>query len=378
MKAYLEVIKEILGKGRERGDRTGTGTISIFDAQFRHDMREGFPLLTTKKMHLRGIFEELMAFLRGEEQLESLIDKKVTIWDPWRVSEDVFTPRLLENWERVAWMWKNLPEASAQWEMLPEQQKTHEWLDDHGIPRTVPKLVVKKGSLNAPYGSGWRAFKTGGVAVDQLAYALDLLHHNPESRRILISAWNPGWMPDESISPQENIIAGKPCLTPCHWAFEFYTEEMSEIGRWEYMKLTNPTLHKTLSSRHGEYDKLDNCGEILDSHQVPTRYLSLKWHQRSTDTMIGLPYNIASYALLLLMVAEEVGMVPYMLLGDLSNVHIYKNHLDQMRKQLEREPKSLPTVSFKRKPDAIEGYQWDDVVIEGYAPHPTITGNIAV
>lgn len=385
MKAYLELCRKILTTGRPRGDRTGTGTTSIFTHTFEHDMRTGFPLLTTKEMHLRGIFEELRAIVRGELHLETLVVEGVKIWDPWRTQEDVKTKRQLANYERIDWMRQNAPEVLDKWERLNVQAKPevqgHDWLDKHGVPRSADMVTTKAGDLNAPYGPGWRAFQTANGSVDQFAYALDLLRNNPESRRILVNAWNPGWMPDESITPQENIINGKPCLTPCHFCFQFYTEEMTYEERLAWAgtqsdesldllvtRLTTEGLSLSIASRQA----------MLSRANVPVRYLSLKWSQRSVDVHLGLPYNIPSYALLLQTVAGHLNMVPFMLVGDLTNVHIYSDHLDAIKLQLTREPYSLPRLRFKRQHDRIEDYRWQDIVLEGYHSHPAIKGKPSV
>lgn len=447
MKAYLNLLRAVLTEGRHRGDRTGTGTTSIFDYKFVHDMRTGYPLVTTKKVFARGMFKELRAILRGELHLESLVDEGVKIWDDWRIPEDVIGKRPLANYERVNWMRDNAPELLEKWDKLRVQVKPeaqgHEWLDHQGVPRSVDQVIAKKGHLNAPYGPGWRAFKTAEGPVDQFAYAMDLLRNNPESRRILVSAWNPGWMPEETrqvelsfteryalfekmypekhehceellsypeyagdidaaihemneakvpthktvkVEPQENVINGKPCLTPCHWAFEFYVEDLTVNERLDWLMHHNAearaTFQKRLDSGELCYEEyihaaLDTVGGMFDQVGVPRQYLSLKWHQRSTDTFLGLPFNIASYAMLLEMVSAQLGMIPYKLIGDLSNVHIYDNHLEQVKLQLTRDPLPLPTVRFKRVPERIEDFDWDDIEIVDYKSHGTIKGDIS-
>lgn len=784
MKAYLDLLRTVLTEGRHRGDRTGTGTTSIFDYKFVHDMRTGYPLVTTKKVFARGMFKELRAILRGEPHLESLIDEGVKIWCPWRIPEDVIGKRPLANYERVNWMRDNAPELLEKWDKLRVQVKPeaqgHEWLDHQGVPRSVDQVIAKKGHLNAPYGPGWRAFKTAEGPVDQFAYAMDLLRNNPESRRILVSAWNPGWMPEETrqvelsfteryalfekmypekhghceellsypeyagdidvaihemneakvpthktvkVEPQENVINGKPCLTPCfspdtlvltdngyrpiseieegdtvvsgsgnlrkvekvwvsehegkmhlikvayqkpminctpnhpflvrdkgwvdaerlevgdmvailkpktdgvpythhftighgtnlvskshtltendyyvlgyfigngwasvntdrvsfaipdskrdeilprirdtikvilkpgeamnvatyqttskkwidlfrqfghgahnkripewlmaspdeyrqaflkgyfdadgcvgkheatvystvspslaygiqrlyslsgivarvyyqprpsttiiegrtvnqrdtylveipkyrnhketindteylwvpvelnlftddkltvynlaveedhtyvvqnivvhncHWAFEFYVEDLTVNERLDWLMHHNAearaTFQKRLDSGELCYEEyihaaLDTVGGMFDQVGVPRQYLSLKWHQRSTDVFLGLPFNIASYAMLLEMVSAQLGMIPYKLIGDLSNLHVYDNHLEQVKLQLSREPKPLPRLRFKRVPERIEDFDWQDIEIIGYTSHEAIKGDIAV
>lgn len=448
MKAYLDLLRTVLTEGRHRGDRTGTGTTSIFDYKFVHDMREGYPLVTTKKVFARGMFKELRAIIRGELHLESLMDEGVKIWDDWRVTEDTVRVETLTEEQRWEWLRYNDPTAyHVHWVMGQpafEDGQAEEILDGLKVPRTATHGKVTAGSLNAPYGPGWRAFQTANGPVDQFAYALDLLRNNPESRRILVSAWNPGWMPEETrqvelsyderyalfekmypekheqcetllgypeyagdidaaihemneagvpthktvkVSPQENVINGKPCLTPCHWAFEFYVEDLTVNERLDWLMEHNAEARATFQMRldndelhYEEYihAALDTAGGAFDNLGVPRQYLSLKWHQRSTDTFLGLPFNIASYAMLLEMVAAQLGMVPYKLIGDLSNVHVYDNHLEQVKLQLSREPKPLPQLRFKRVPERIEDFDWQDIEIVGYTSHEAIKGDIAV
>lgn len=381
MKAYLDILQDILDNGRQRGDRTGTGTLSIFDAKFKHDMRDGFPLLTTKRTFLRGVFWELMGFLRNDLHMQVLVDENVKIWDGFRVKEPVDVMLPYSFGQRM----QTLMFKDGQFHRTLEPEDVEAHMDKLGIPRERKVDTLPAGALNAPYGAGWRAYQTGDGPVDQFAYAMDLLRNNPESRRILVSAWNPGWMPDESISPQDNVVKGKPCLTPCHWAFEFYTEEMTLEERWLTTKdrWNQQDVMEMMSSlsieAEGSQEKFEQLQHAeLDEHGIPRRYLSLKWHQRSCDIFLGVPFNIASYALLLMMVAREVGMEPYQLIGDLSNVHIYNNHMDQVKEQLTREPHPLPFVSFTRLPERIEDYKWEDVLVENYECHPAIKGDIAV
>lgn len=443
MKAYLDLLKEVIETGRSRGDRTGTGTVSIFDAKFKHDMREGLPVVTTKKVVLRSVFEELMGFLNNDLHMECLVEKKVGIWDGWRLENDITREVTLKNHERLTLLTVTQPELLPEWHAMrfvtPEEVEAgHAWLDSKGIPRTRKETVAAAGDLNAPYGPGWRAFKTANGKVDQFAYAMDLIRNNPESRRILVSVWNPGWMPEETrqvelgfmerdalfeefypdlyadsqetlnypeiagdldmarmhmddagvpthktvkVTPQENIVNGKPCLTPCHWAFEFYTEEMTVEERWAVTRKVYNTdnideayslVGRTLApTEQGEHDQLDKLG-------TPRRYLSLKWHQRSCDMFLGIPFNIASYAILLEMVAQQTGMVAYQLIGDLTNVHIYNDHLPMVETQLLREPKDIPQLKFLRQPSHIEDYKWEDLEIIGYDPHPAIKGKPSI
>lgn len=381
MKAYLEILNNILDNGRMRGDRTKSGTLSIFDAQFRHDMSTGFPLLTTKSVPLRLIFRELRAFLRGEVHLESLIEHNADIWAPWRGRMPSTVERALTIDERDQWLEKHDPRA---WAAMPlfthENEKFHSAYDAHKVPRTVTESgPANDQALNAPYGVGWRAYRGRGKTVDQIDYIMDLLKNNPDSRRILVSAWDPANLPDESLTPQENVAKGNDCLTPCHWAFELYTEVMTTAERLAWCE-TNDKATLDFHNVHGKMTATDNLlpktdEEIhtwLTERGVPERFLSLKWHQRSVDSIVGLPFNIPSYGLLLLMIANAVNMAPRVLAGDLTNVHIYHQHLDAANEQLMRASRPLPVLTLKTKREKLEDYEWEDVVLSGYDPHPAI------
>tara|TARA_R110001606_G_scaffold147791_1_gene287794 strand:- start:2260 stop:3150 length:891 start_codon:yes stop_codon:yes gene_type:complete len=285
-KHYQNLLQEIIDDGVSKSDRTGTGTKSIFSAQIKHDMKEGFPLLTTKRVYWKGVVAELLWFLRGDTNIKYLHDNNIHIWDG----------------------------------------------DYNKSGRT-------DGELGPIYGAQWRNWKIEEdtsyegkyVWVDQIQQAIHTLKTNPDSRRIIVSAWNVGEL-DQMVLP------------PCHWAFELYSEEV-ENGK---------------------------------------RELSLKWHQRSVDTFLGLPFNVASYGLLLSIIAKEVGMKPGMLIGDLTNVHLYNNHIEQALEQINREPnRYLPELVFKDPfwdicdeekdiNDKINRYELEWFTIEDYLSHPPI------
>lgn len=435
MRNYLAILQNVLDNGRWKDDRTGTGTKSVFEDVFRHDMRTGFPLPTTKKLFLRGVFEELIGFLKNDRQMWCLLEKNVKIWDDWRLQQDTvqyrdysFSQRLLALIERHPEVYRRTTSEDIS---VEEMEKI---FDQHAIPKRHEVGILPKGTLNAPYGPGWRGFQTADGEVDQFAYAMELLEHNPDSRRILVSAWNPGWMPVETrevnltneemweylqtqhpdlyaifwprlsehgktddcqdflashgvprtkvvkVSPQENVANGKPCLTPCHWAFEFYTEELDYDERMALLERNNPERHESLMTTlsYPEYcGDVDFALDVLEEYNIPKRFLDLKFHMRSVDTFLGLPFNIASYALLLQMVGAKFNMVPRMLVGDLTNVHIYRNHIEQVKLQLSREPRKLPTVQFTCYRENIEDYVWSDVVLQNYNPHEAIKGDIS-
>lgn len=264
MKQYLDLLQRILDTGTHKSDRTGTGTISVFGHQMRFDLADGFPLLTTKKLHLKSIIHELLWFLNGDTNVHYLQQNGVRIWN--------------------------------------------EWADEDG-------------DLGHIYGYQWRSWPDyNGGHVDQIAQAVNDIRHNPDSRRIIVSAWNVADLPNMN-------------LPPCHAMFQFYVAD----GR-----------------------------------------LSLQLYQRSADCFLGVPFNIASYALLLLMMAQVTGLRPGEFIHTLGDAHIYTNHLDQVRLQLSRSPRSLPHMSLNPSVTEITGFHYDDFTLDGYDPHPHIPGIVSV
>ena len=264
MRQYLDLLNRILDEGVEKGDRTGTGTTSVFGHQLRFDLARGFPLLTTKNLHLRSIIHELLWFLKGETNTAYLKENGVGIWD--------------------------------------------EWADEDG-------------NLGPVYGHQWRSWGTpGGGTIDQVSQVVEQILENPDSRRLIVSAWNVGEL--ESMA-----------LPPCHLLYQFYVAD----GR-----------------------------------------LSCQLYQRSADVFLGVPFNIASYALLLLMVAQVSGLKPGDFVHTFGDVHLYSNHIEQARLQLSREPRELPTMKLNREVDDIFSFRFEDFVLEDYDPHPHIKAPVAV
>ena len=274
MKQYLDLVKHVLEKGDFKEDRTGTGTKSVFGYQMRFDLSKGFPMLTTKKLHLKSIIYELLWFLKGDTNIKYLNENGVRIWN--------------------------------------------EWAD-------------KNGDLGPVYGFQWRNWN--GDNIDQIKELIDNLKKNPNSRRMLVSAWNPSVLPDTSKSFNENISQGKAALPPCHALFQFYV----------------------------------NDGK-----------LSCQLYQRSADIFLGVPFNIASYSLFTLMIAQVCGYMPGEFIHTFGDAHIYTNHFDQVKLQLSRSPKQLPTIEINSKITDIFNFSFEDFKLINYDPDPHIKGDVAV
>lgn len=263
MKQYINLLKEILEDGEEKEDRTGTGTKSIFGHQMKFDLSKGFPLLTTKKLHLKSVIYELLWFLKGDTNIKFLSDNKVRIWD--------------------------------------------EWADENG-------------DLGPVYGKQWRQWQAGDKTIDQITQAIEQIKNNPSSRRIIVSAWNVAQLDDMA-------------LMPCHILFQFYVSN----GR-----------------------------------------LSCQMYQRSADVFLGVPFNIASYALLTMMMAQVTGLQAGIFVHTIGDAHIYNNHMEQVKTQVQRELRELPTMNINPKVKDIFEFQYQDFTLENYNPHPHIKGKVAV
>jgi thymidylate synthase len=346
-KAYQALLQDILDNGVDKTDRTGTGTISVFGRQIRHKMSEGYPLLTTKKMAFKTMVTELLWFLRGDTNIKYLVDNGCHVWDG-----DCFA-----NYVRT---------FSKYVDSLPENSETEFIINkDKFINKikTDNEFARQWGELGPIYGKQWRSWnrKTTReekiinpgiyeIQIDQIANLINDLKTNPDSRRLMVSAWNVGEM-DQMVLP------------PCHYGFQVYTRELSLDDR---RKLVTHEMHRQIYTG-GDSSTLSHSE--INQWNVPTRAISLMWNQRSVDTFLGLPFNIASYGLLLEMIADEVNMVPDELIGNLGDVHLYKNHIEQAKEQITREPMELPTVHVR---DGIFCSLPVDIILENYQSHPAI------
>jgi len=320
---YLKLLHDILNNGVKKQDRTGTGTISVFGRQIRHDMRLGFPLLTTKKMPFKTIVTELLWFLRGDTNIKFLVDNNCHIWDG-----DAYKNYLEETQHEASYIKEefiNLIKTDDIWANV--------W-----------------GELGPVYGAQWRkwsheAGETNKGGVDQITTLINDLKINPDSRRLMVNAWNVGEL-------------NQMVLPPCHYGFQVYTRELT----WEEQ------VQWVLKNTDVELENVYIVEEIAKP-STPTRAISLMWNQRSVDTPLGLPFNIASYALLLMMIADEVNMVPEELVGNLGDCHIYLDQQDGVKEQLNRQPMKLPKVTIQ---DGIYCSSPSDVLLENYESHPAI------
>lgn len=277
MQQYLDLLKDIRDNGVDRGDRTGTGTRSVFGRQLRFDFADGFPILTTKKVHFKSVVNELIWFLNGDTNTQWLRENGVSIWDEW---------------------------------------------------------ATDSGDLGPLYGAQWVNWPTrDGKTINQIDYVIDCLKHRPESRRILFHAWNVEYLPDETMSPQENVEAGRMALPPCHLLYQFY---------------------------------------------VANGKLSAMLYIRSSDAFLGLPFNIASVSLLVHMLCQQVDLEPGEVVVTMGDCHLYSNHAEQVETQLARQPKARPVLEILRKPKSVYDYCFEDFVLQGYDPEPNISAPVAI
>ena len=354
-KDYQALLQDILDNGVTKQDRTGTGTISVFGRQIRHNMKDGFPLLTTKKMAWKQIVTELLWFLRGDTNIKFLVDNGCHIWDG-----DAY-----KNYRMNVQEYEKLPNSNDVKSMkmiLDSQGNSHPFSVPFNKEEFINKIKTddefakKWGELGPIYGRMWRAFdEDASGGIDQIANLINDLKTNPDSRRLLLTAWHPGYN-------QWSV------LPPCHYGFQVYTRELSYEERCDRFKPNT----KNFKTETNSVIKDLNI-KIMNDAEIPTRAISLMWNQRSVDTGLGLSFNIASYSLLLMMIAKQVNMVPDEVIGNLGDVHLYLNHIEPIKEQLIREPYPLPTVKISdRVVNDISEYTLDDIILENYQSHPTI------
>ena len=337
---YQQLLGDILENGVNKKDRTGTGTLSVFGRQIRHKMSEGFPLLTTKKMAWNVMVAELLWFLRGDTNIKFLLDYDCHIWDGDAYKNYTKEVDEIIDGYRSGDIMGTQPHIES---MFSDSDKLIPLTKDEFIKKikTDEEFAKTWGDLGPIYGKQWRSWKTedeylDGISyfkyppIDQIQNLIDELKTNPDSRRLMVSAWNVGEL-DQMVLP------------PCHYGFQVYTRELSIEERLDLSSKTYKELFEPFDFHVVDHNEIDEL------YPVPKRAISLMWNQRSVDTFLGLPFNIASYGLLLEIIAKEVNMVPDELIGNLGDVHLYKNHIEQAKEQMYRRPYDLPKVQITER-----------------------------
>ncbi len=339
MKQYLTLMQDILDNGVVKEDRTGVGTLSVFGRQLRFDLKEGFPLVTTKKVHLKSIIHELLWFLNGDTNVNYLQENGVKIWNEWANEEGELGPVYGKQWRE----WRDCKVVEC-----------------HDVGRTQ-QLIQRGYKYIGNMKEDGTTYLVYEKAHDQISKVIQQLREDPDSRRIIVSAWNVGDLDDMA-------------LNPCHNYFQFYTTEMTALERLNWFEENQP--EKFARTPLNNVEKLIH--EILDRESIPRRKLSCFYMMRSNDYLLGAPFNVASYALLTHMIAQQLNMVPDELVYSGVDVHLYSNHLEQAKLQLTREPYPLPKLVIRRKPDSIFDYKYEDFELVGYQAHPHIAAPVAV
>lgn len=402
MKQYLNILHTVMTKGRDRLDRTGTGTRGIFGHQERFNLAEGFPLVTTKKVFTRGIIEELLWFIRGSTDNRELEALNVKIWDGWALKEDHIERTEIDKATRITLLAQALKitvsDANRRVHSCDavEPNGSEKLFAEAGVPTHYEVVRNERGELGPIYGKQWRSWEApDGRKIDQLHEVIEQIKAKPYSRRHIVTAWNPADMPDESISPQENVKQGRMALSACHCLFQFHVEDLTLVERIAvYEERHGPNAH--IQQLYAEWEaNLHTCFSgvevkertdavnaqveaILDAVQTPTRRLNCQLYQRSADTFLGVPFNIASYALLTAMIAQVCDMVPGEFIWTGGDTHVYSNHFEQVLTQLEREPHPLPKLLLNPAIRNINDFTIDDIKIVGYSSHDAIKGAVSV
>ncbi len=315
MKQYKDFMNLVMEKGTDKGDRTGTGTRSIFGHQIRYDLRDGFPLSTLKKVHLKSIIHELLWFLKGDTNTKYLEDNGVKIWREWQ-RED--------------------------------------------------------GELGAIYSKQWREWESpNGETIDQITNVIERIKVKPDCRRLIVNAWNPSDIPDDNLSFTENVNNGKGALPPCHSFFQLYSREMHPNDRLHEFEKHYIDMIPVWDLRQSEYEAK------MDELNFPTRYIDMQMYQRSCDVFLGNFFNTPSYALLLMMIGREVNMIPCDFVHTYGDAHIYNNHMEQVKILLNREPRELPTIVLNPNVNKVLDFKYEDFTLLNYNPHSKVKGVVA-
>lgn len=349
---YLELLADVLHTGRRKGDRTGTGTYSVFGRQMRFDLQKGFPLLTTKKVFVKGIKAELLWFLEGSTDNNRLNELGAKIWDMWALDNGELGPVYGKQWRR--WATPDIDAANHKLTMVKDMMV--EASMSHGVDLNREQYELIVSTIDDVLENDFT--KT----VDQVQDVIDTLRSKPNSRRIIVSGWNVADLPSEDYSPKENVERGKAALPACHTLFQFISEELTLEERIEIAR----SRELTVSEKHHDSD------QELAFLGIPTRKLSCQLYQRSCDLAIGVPFNIASYALLTEMIAQVTGHAAGDFVWTGGDCHIYSNHVEQVKEQLSREPRPAPTLKLNKAVTNIDDFSMDDIEVVDYDPHPAI------
>ena len=351
-KKYQNLLQDILDNGVEKSDRTGTGTLSVFGRQITHNMKQGFPALTTKKLAWKQVVSELLWFLTGQTNIQYLLKHNNHIWDGDAYKnytkevnvliDGYMNGDVIGTQQHIDDMFSNPDDLTP----LTKEQFINKIKTDNTFAKTW-------GDLGPIYGKQWRKWKGENGRIDQIDNLVRTLKTNPDSRRLMVSAWNVGEL-DQMVLP------------PCHYGFQVWTRELTYSERYKIW--FNNNYETGMEYYEGIVPNFDDTYY----EPTPTRAISLMWNQRSVDTFLGLPFNIASYGLLLKIIANEVNMVPDELIGNLGDVHLYSNHIEQAKEQISREPFDLPKLKTDAKMDGICCNGPDDFILEGYQSHPAI------
>ena len=384
MQAYKTLLQDVYDNGRTRADRTGTGTRSVFGRQIEFDLTAGFPLLTLKSTPLRAVAAELVWFLEGSTTTRRLNELGSTIWDRWAVAAPTTRQVELTVEERCELLVNHLgisklitsATVDGNWAL-----ENPELFDQYNIPSTKTVTLNQTGDLGPIYGVQWRGWV--GVSneqleiTDQIQAVIQSLRTNPWSRRHLVSAWNVADLPDELNTPQENVLNGKQALAPCHVMFQFYVEEMTPLERIAHFNRDpdNVGIRMGVNADTVTADQMD----LLDRLLVPTMSLSCQVYMRSVDVPVGLPFNIASYALLTQLMANECGMSLGRLVMSLGDAHIYHDQTPMVEDMLTRTPNPSPRLHLHTSTNVTHHTVADIVAgLSGYDPHPHLRIPVSV
>lgn len=385
MEQHLQLMDDILTRGRKKVDRTGVGTYSLFGGQMEFDLSDGFPLVTTRQMFLRGVTEELVWFLSGSTDNTVLADKNVKLWEQWALKEDVYRTVQLDNHTRacIASQILDRPLGDVIYTLNKkgDEKAGHAWLTSMGVPATQEVLLAKKGALGAIYGQQWRHWANpNGTTTDQIQDLLNNLANKRYSRRHIVTGWNPSFLPDETADHETNVLNGKAVLPPCHTMFQFIVEPLTQDERVEIVekRMGRPLISAMMLARFSAGTDPQNIDAFLDEVQVPKDMLSLKLFARSQDVPVGTATNIASYSMLLLMVAKTLDMHPGRYIHSMGDSHVYTDQVELAKLQLTRSPKPLPTLELVDAPSSLFDYKLENFNLRDYVYDEKIVYPVAV